>query len=144
MATAGAAAGAAASAAEFSSAVYRLGKLRAAEMVPPARLGEGVRTAAADLSLTIETERRLDDGARLTFILVDDQGDKIVIRIDRQTQTLSLLTIDVGLLGPQHVARLVYERIQLALERERGAAPTTEGLDHSGAPVDDDRSSQNP
>lgn len=131
VATLTAAAGAAASATEVTSAVFRLGKLRAAEMATVPRVRAAVEAAAADLSLEI-SEIRESDGRRIVYVLCDSENQTIVISIRRRTETMSRLQIDVGLFGAQEIARLIYERIKVHLRRsdpEAHAAGAAEGSD---------------
>jgi len=113
---AGAAAGAAAATADVTSAVYSMGKLRAAEMARFDDVRAAALVAANELSFTFVKETSIRDG-RSKIVIEDDHGKRIVITIDQLTQTMSLLLIDVGILGRQQVARLFYKRTLAALIR---------------------------
>ncbi len=48
----------------------------------------------------------------------DDRGERVVIRIDPRTDTLTRLTVDVGYFGHQATARLIAERVLQGLRDE--------------------------
>lgn len=114
VATITAAAGAAASATQVSDAVFKAGTLRAAEMTTIPRLRVAVRHAIEELSYTLDREQEVSE-EKFRFELHDEQNDRVVITIYRQTETLSTLRIYVGIFGHQQTARLIYHRIQVAL-----------------------------
>ncbi len=114
VATISAAAGAAAATTEVTSAVYKMGKLRAAEMATDERIRAAIYTAIVELSYAIK-----QDTGNSKIVVVDDRGNKVVFTITSITKTACTLQIDVGLFGQQHVARLIYERISVALAELR-------------------------
>lgn len=131
VATVGAAAGIAVSAVSAGADVYRLGKLDTAEMARYHDALAAVHAAAADLSLRRHCPTTCDtcqcakpDVARFTYL--DEHEAEIAVVVERRTETLVHLRVDVGWFGSQPTARLMMERIRANLARSATTRPTTQ------------------
>ena len=130
VATAGTIAGIAATSISTGAEVYKWGKLDAVEMDTFEDSVAAVRLAARDLQLKIVKDLKPDAKQdRWSFLLSDDLKDTISIDLDRRTQRLTAMRINVGLFGSEPTARLVLARIRTHLPSlaapGRSAAPTT-------------------
>jgi hypothetical protein len=111
VATAGTMVGLAASAISTGSDVYRLGKLDSADLATRDDWLAAVRAAAADLSLTIESESQTEKG-NWRATLADARNQRLRVYVEARTKTLIHTRIDVGLLGSEPTARLLLARIR--------------------------------
>ncbi|MEM1446101.1 MAG: DUF3568 family protein [Planctomycetota bacterium] len=109
-----AAIGAAASATQAGAAVVKGGKINAAVLVPADSVEWAVRKSIEDMGLDLRSvnERR---AYRTEFILKDDRGAKIKVRIRERSETLTRIQIDVGWFGDAPTARLFAGRIEYHL-----------------------------
>ncbi len=125
IATISAAAGAAAATTEVTSAVYKSGKLRSAEMASFEQMHEALSMTVDDLGYNVKQEN-IDEGRHVRVVIEDEQYKRIVINIERHTPKVCTLMVDVGWLGAQHIARLFYERfkaeLKIVLEQTKPAA----------------------
>jgi len=121
-ATIGTVAGVAASAVSTGTDLYRLGKLDTAEMSHFEETVEAVRQSAQDLSL--RTTGRKDKEGSAEFAFADDKNASIKVRLDRRTQTLVRIRIDVGFLGSEVTARLFLARLRAHLPPSASPCPS--------------------
>jgi hypothetical protein len=130
VATVGSIAGIAASSISTGAEIYNLGKLDAVEMDRFEDCDTAVRLAVSDLQLSIIKDA-FDPrkSGRRSFRLSDDLKETIDIRVQRRTERLTAIRIDVGLFGSEPTARLVLARIRAHLPshtlRRRDPAATT-------------------
>lgn len=121
--------GAAASAASAGSAVYSRGKLQASWLGPFDIVVGAAEEACGDMGLQLMESRGDVTKGVWTIVAMDDQKDKIVVSVRRQTYQLTEFQIDVGLFGKQATARLFLKRMINAIdgivdEGDDGAAAT--------------------
>lgn len=125
IATISAAAGAAAATSEVTSAVYKSGKLRAAERAGFDATCEALRRTIDDLGYITLQEKMYGD-KRYRVVVRDETYERIVINIQRRTPQVTSMIIDIGWLGEQQVARLFYEQMKQELSKvlaEQRSAP---------------------
>ncbi len=119
--------GAAASAASTGSAVYRRGKLNASWMADFDLVVAAAEAACSDLALVITASS--GDARKGQWIVRSEKNDgkDIVIRIERKSPSLTEFQIDVGWFGSETTARLVYKRMNIAInlgsDLEGGSLP---------------------
>ncbi len=90
---------------------YFWGKLKTAEMVRFDTVRSAVKSTAADLGLRQKGPEKLTaDSSDMGFI--DDHGSPIGIHIERRTDKLVRLKIDVGLFGSEVIDRLFLARLR--------------------------------
>ena len=132
LATLGAVAGATASAVSTGNDIYQLGKLDTAEM---ARFNDAVpaaRRAAAELCLEAQgSERRKRGGLLLSF--ADAKGAGLKVLVERRTDMLTRVRVDVGWFGSEPTARLFLSRMRAHLPKPPAPAPPA-----ASGPVDVD------
>jgi len=129
LAVMGAAASAASSAASAGSAVYARGKLEAAWLGHFDLVVGAAEEACGDMGFyMVSSQGDLGKGV-WKMVAVDDQGDKISVRVTRQTAKLTEFQINVGLWGKQSTARLYLKRmveaIDLGIEASDGGGVAT-------------------
>ena len=112
--------GLAASAVSTGNSVYKLGKLDTVESVHYEDAREAVRRTAADMLMFVNQDEEVDGKWR--FLLVDDDGSETDIVLDRRTDVLVRIRIDVGLFGSEPTARLILDKLRGNLPP---APPTT-------------------
>lgn len=117
--------GATATGGEVGVAVWKRGKLNAAQIAN----GETVRDAAVAAleDLELEVVRVARTGDRQWTILVEDhQARDYRVRVDERTPRLTQLQVDVGWWGPRAVADLLLREIRTKLPPE--ATPGDEAI----------------
>jgi hypothetical protein len=67
------------------------------------------RHAAEDLSLDLKKEK--NEGNRASFRYLDDKDQKIDLLIERRTDTITYIKVDVGIFGPQGLGLLMLNQI---------------------------------
>jgi hypothetical protein len=93
---------------------YFWGALHTAEMVRFDAARAAVKSTAADLGLKPKWPEKLTaDSSDMAFI--DDHGSQIGIRIDRCSDKLIRLRLDVGFFGPEVIDRLFMARLRAYL-----------------------------
>jgi hypothetical protein len=93
---------------------YFWGALHTAEMARFDAARAAVKSTAADLGLKAKWPEKLKrDRSEMAFI--DDHGSQIGIRIDRCTDKLIRLRLDVGFLGAEVIDRLFMARLRAYL-----------------------------
>ena len=130
VAAAGTAMGLAASAISTGGDIYRLGKLDAADEARYDRWIVACRAAAARLHYRVEKD--LDKGkGHWICIMRDDRQTRVIVTVERRTETVCLTRVDVGLLGSEPTARLI-----LASIRRQANPASTQPQPRSGAETD--------
>ena len=112
VAAAGSAVGLAASAISTGGDIYRLGKLDAAD---EARYHEWIAACRAAVSkqLHYRVEKDWDYGnGRWICTVRDARRTRVVITVERRTETVCLTRVDVGVLGSEPTARLILATIR--------------------------------
>lgn len=105
----------AASAASSGSAVYKQGKLNASWLAPfniVVAAGEG---AFNEMGMTVKKSAGDDSKGTWTIVAVDDDNDKITLKVVRATPTLTEFQIDVGWFGRESTARLMLKRMAMKI-----------------------------
>lgn len=126
--------GAASNAAQSTEAVAKRGKLRSAHRASLAEVKAAAEWAVVDLGLTIE--RTPVDTPERFKVHAQGTGDVFVtVTVERETPTLTLSQVSVGLTGDVPVARLVLQQMRVALG-EIGPIAPRQSLDLS-APLDE-------
>lgn len=105
-------------AAESGVTILGRGKAQVYEVVKMQDAAEAVRRVAASLSLEPRGEFANEQHTRLVYR--DEQGDLLVVIVERRTATLSLLRADAGLFGDVGYARIVLVHTGMEL-RKMGA-----------------------
>jgi hypothetical protein len=124
LATIGTVAGITSSAVSTGRTVFTLGKLDTAEMAGYPETLEAARAAATDLYLKPKGPDQLKDwSGTLTF--VDEKDGKVEVTVERRTEMMVRLRIDMGLFGSQVTAELFLTRLRLHLPPVKPPQPQT-------------------
>jgi hypothetical protein len=111
--TAGTVVGAATAAVSTGADVYRLGKLDTAVMANYDDTREAVREAAANFRLKIVRDQQERKHYHIwNFELADDLKETVDVRIERRSDELCLIRVDVGWFGSQPTAQLIIDKIR--------------------------------
>ena len=70
---------------------------------------EASRLAAENLSLDLKEEKI--EGSRASFRYLDEKDQKIDLLIERRTDTITYIKVDVGIFGPQGLGLLTLNQI---------------------------------
>jgi hypothetical protein len=108
-----AAIGAGTSVAQSAVTVFDRGKARMVERVGRADAVAAARSAAESLSLRLEGEREYP--MRTVLFYRDDHNAPVTVGIEARTPTMSLIQVDVGLLGEVTMATAFLRQFQEAL-----------------------------
>ena len=111
---------AAAGGVETGISVFNNGKIDAAYLVPFDEACAAASRATEELAYEVIQTWRLADGSRMRLILKDETGDEVTLVVERRTETVTTVRVNVGWTGSEAVARLFLRRIDEAL----GLAPT--------------------
>jgi hypothetical protein len=95
---------------------YFFGKLTTAEMCSYAAARAAVKSAAADLSLRPRWPEQDKNGTSESAFL-DEKDEQVGVRIERLTNSLVRIRVDIGLLGPETDGRLFLMRVRAHLPR---------------------------
>jgi hypothetical protein len=98
-----------AGAADVGSSVYKSGKLYSVQMAPFEDVVQAAYRAAHSMSLGMEKEVLYPHRAFIRF--EDDLGKTAGVRIQRRTEILTFIRIDVGAFGSGPFARLFLRRM---------------------------------
>jgi hypothetical protein len=109
--------GAASQAAGTGSAVFSAGKIKAVGLVDVESARRAVYAAAADTSLTIDEESSPRED-KYRIVLKDERNEKIYVYVERRTETMTRVQINVGYFGNEPTARLLLKRIGIALDAQ--------------------------
>ncbi|WP_221435370.1 DUF3568 family protein [Algisphaera agarilytica] len=110
--------GAAASAASQGAAVYKRGKLTGSWMGPFDLVVAAGEIAMGDLGFVITDSNGDVEEGKWKIVAVDEDGEKVTIKIDRKTHRLTEFQIDVTWFGQEATARLILKRMALAIDIE--------------------------
>jgi hypothetical protein len=122
LATLGTVAGISTSALSTGREIFTLGKLDTAEMAGYPEAVVAARRAAAELYLRPKGAEKLKDWtAELLF--ADEKGAKVEVDVERRTEMLVRIRIDVGLFGSEVTARLFLARLRLYLPPVKSPQP---------------------
>ena len=124
LATLGTVAGISTSAISTGREVFTLGKLDTTELAGYPETLAATRRAAAEMYLKPKGPEKLKDfTAELVF--VDDKGATVEADIDRRTEMMVRIRIDVGLFGSEVTARLFLTRLRQYLPPVKNPRPQT-------------------
>ena len=105
----GSAGPAGASATEAGVTRSEMGRVTRFEIAQYEDVIEASRLAAENLSLDLKEEKIEEN--RASFRYLDDKDQKIDLLIERRTDTLTYIRVDVGIFGPQGLALLTLNQI---------------------------------
>ena len=105
----GSAGPAGASATEAGVTRSEMGRVTSFEIAQYEDVIEASRLAAENLALDLKEEKIEDN--RASFRYLDDKDQKIDLLIERRTDTLTYIRVDVGIFGPQGLALLTLNQI---------------------------------
>lgn len=112
----GSAATVGAGAAEAGVTRFEMGRVTRFEIAQYEDVIEASRLAAKNLSLDLKEEKIEEN--RALFKYLDDKDQKIDLLIERRTDTLIYIRVDVGIFGPQGLALLTLNQILLELAED--------------------------
>ena len=98
-----------AGAAEAGVTRFEMGKVTRFEIAQYEDVIEASRLAAEDLSLYLKEEKIEEN--RASFRYLDDKDQKIDLLIERRTDTITYIQVDVGIFGPQGLGLLTLNQI---------------------------------
>ncbi|MCG6944123.1 MAG: DUF3568 domain-containing protein [Deltaproteobacteria bacterium] len=102
-----------AGAAEAGVTRFELGKVTRFEIARYEDVIEASRLTAEDLSLDLKEETI--ETNRASFRYHDDKNQKIDLLIERRTETITYIEVDVGIFGPKGLGLLVLNQILVEL-----------------------------
>jgi hypothetical protein len=105
----GSAATVGAGAAEAGVTRFEMGRVTRFEIAQYEDVIEASRLAAENLSLDLKEEKIEEN--RALFNYLDDKNQKIDLLIERRTDTITYIRVDVGIFGPQGLALLTLNQI---------------------------------
>jgi len=105
----GSAATAGAGAAEAGVTRFEMGRVTRFEIAQYEDVIEASRLAAENLSLDLKEEKIEEN--RASFRYLDDKDQKIDLLIERRTDTITYIKVDVGIFGPQGLGLLTLNQI---------------------------------
>ena len=105
----GSAATVGASATEAGVTRFEMGRVTRFEIAKYEDVIEASRLAAENLSLDLKEEKI--EGNRASFRYFDEKDQKIDLLIERRTDTITFIEVDVGIFGPQGLGLLTLNQI---------------------------------
>ena len=102
-----------AGAAEAGVTRFEMGKVTRFEIAQYEDVIEASRLAAENLSLDLKEEKIEEN--RASFRYLDDKDQKIDLLIERRTDTITYIKVDVGIFGPQGLGLLTLNQILIEL-----------------------------
>lgn len=120
--------GAATSAASSGSAVYKRGKLNASWMASFDQVVAAGEGAFDDLGMTVTKSKGDEAKGDWAIIAVNEDKNKVKLKIDRKTATLTEFQLDVGMFGKEPTARLILKRMAVALQLGSTEVGTDEAM----------------
>ena len=105
----GSAATVGAGAAEAGVTRFEMGRVTRFEIAQYEDVIEASRLAAENLSLNLKEEKIEEN--RASFSYLDDKDQKIDLLIERRTDTITYIEVDVGIFGPQGLGLLTLNQI---------------------------------
>jgi len=122
LATLGTVAGISTSAVSTGREIFTLGKLDTAEMAGYPETLVAARSAAAELYLTPKGKEKLEPW-QAELVFVDEKGATVEADIERRSEMLVRIRVDVGLFGSEVTARLFLTRLRLYLPPVKSPQP---------------------
>ena len=92
---------------------FHMGKVARFEVARYEDVIEASRRATEHLSLDLKKEKLEEDQGSFTYL--DDKNQKIDLLIERRTETITYIEVDVGILGPKGLGLLVLNQILIEL-----------------------------
>jgi len=105
----GSAATVGAGAAEAGVTRFEMGRVTRFEIAQYEDVIEASRLAAENLSLDLKEEKIEEN--RASFRYLDNKNQKIDLLIERRTDTITYIEVDVGIFGPQGLGLLTLNQI---------------------------------
>ena len=105
----GSAATVGAGAAEAGVTRFEMGRVTRFEIAQYEDVIEASRLAAENLALDLKEEKIEEN--RASFRYLDDKDQKIDLLIERRTDTITYIRVDVGIFGPQGLGLLTLNQI---------------------------------
>jgi len=105
----GSAATVGAGAADAGVTRFEMGRVTRFEIAQYEDVIEASRLAAENLSLDLKEEKIEEN--RASFSYLDDKDQKIDLLIERRTDTITYIKVDVGIFGPQGLGLLTLNQI---------------------------------
>jgi len=105
----GSAATVGAGAADAGVTRFEMGRVTRFEIAQYEDVIEASRLAAENLSLDLKEEKIEEN--RASFRYLDDKDQKIDLLIERRTDTITYIKVDVGIFGPQGLGLLTLNQI---------------------------------
>ena len=96
-------------AAEAGVTRFEMGRVTRFEIAQYKDVIEASRLAAENLSLDLKEEKIEEN--RASFSYLDDKDQKIDLLIERRTDTITYIKVDVGIFGPQGLGLLTLNQI---------------------------------
>jgi hypothetical protein len=88
---------------------FEMGRVTRFEIAQYEDVIEASRLAAENLSLNLKEEKIEEN--RASFSYLDDKDQKIDLLIERRTDTITYIKVDVGIFGPQGLGLLTLNQI---------------------------------
>lgn len=120
--------GAASSAASSGSAVYKRGKLNASWMASFDQVVAAGEAAFDDLDMTVTKSKGDEKKGKWAIVAVNDDKNKVKLKVDRKTASLTEFRLDVGWFGKEPTARLILKRMAVALQLGATEVGTDEAM----------------
>jgi hypothetical protein len=124
LATIGTVAGISTSAISTGREVFTLGKLDTTELAPYPQTLMAARSAAAEMYLRPKGPEKLK-AWKGELVFMDDKGATIEVDIERRTEMMVRIRVDVGLFGSEVTARLFLTRLRQYLPPVKPPQPQT-------------------
>jgi hypothetical protein len=112
-----------ASVAQTGVTILDRGKARTVELAKYQDAVDATRRVMAKMTMTQTLEDPSPDGHRVRMSFHDDRNERVMIVIERHTDTVTLLQADVGLLGEAGIASLVLKQILAELTKAGSLPP---------------------
>lgn len=120
--------GAASSAASSGSAVYKRGKLNASWMASFDEVVAAGEAAFDDLGMKVTRSKGNEKKGKWAIVAVNDDKNKVKLKVDHKASRLTEFQIDVGLFGKEPTARLILKRMAVALQLGATEVGTDEAM----------------
>jgi len=92
---------------------FEMGRVTRFEVAPYEDVIEASRRATEELSLDLDKEKLEEDRASSSYL--DDKDQRIDLLIERRTETITYIKVDVGIFGPKGLGLLVLNKILIEL-----------------------------
>lgn len=103
-----------AAAAGGAGAAFYMGTLRVDIQAMPSRIAAATRSAFQVLSIKVDEFKATELDARIVGHSANDE--KITVKVHRETDSISELSIHVGVFGDESMSNLIYEEIKRQLQ----------------------------